>query len=515
MVGRLIMMKRIIAVYAFLILFNSCAVKSATYNTDLHTNYNSALHINVVDNGAIGDGVTNDKSAIDNAIFTARALGKNVYFPDGTYLYAGTGLDAGGIRFYGESKSGTIIMDNIYTRGHNIDGAENITLQNIRITDYGLSASRIFKNCKFISTINDGNFEIFHQGVYVEGTRYEFIDCDFVYDNVYTVLWLRKYNSAIIKNCTFTGTANHPIRIDLQNIPNAKIEIVGNVITGGRTGIFVGSNRELPLEGGLIEGNTLYRQTEESIALDGFGDTPSLCPVIANGPISSVSNDANGRLVIGMDNMVYHDGVTTNVSSPVSLRTDWTNFYFSLDQGSHQEGTIVKIYSYNNTANTLTLDTYLNSNEVKVGGFGGVQSGFFNWTIRNNTIIGNGVSNTYATAISAYLNVFNTKIENNNVKECAHGISLAGGLMLSTYYTLSYNNILSGNSFIDCDQVGSDAPSSNTGVVRILSYNNGHKQYNNKFINNTVNGGRIYIEKQENFSYYGNTLINTIEIIVW
>jgi hypothetical protein len=43
----------------------------------------------------------------------------------------------------------------------------------------------------------------------------------------------------------------------------------------------------------------------------------------------------------------------------------------------------------------------------------------------------------------------------------------------------------------------------------------GHKQYGNKFINNTVVGGRIYIEKQGNFVFEGNSLKNTVTKIVW
>jgi hypothetical protein len=220
-----------------------------------------------------------------------------------------------------------------------------------------------------------------------------------------------------------------------------------------------------------------------------------------------------------MDNMVYQSG-GVSAASPVSLRTDWTRFYFSLGEGTGQEGTLAKIYSYDNAANTLTLDAYIPASSVTVYGNGGVQSGFFNCTVRNNTITGAvGANNTYATAISAYLNVFGMKIENNMVSGCAHGINLAGGSMITPYNTLAWNNTISGNQFLNCDQVSATAdPSDDLGVVRIISYKYGADkviQYGNKFINNTVIGGRIFIENQANFIFEGNVLKNTTTKVAW
>jgi hypothetical protein len=357
---------------------------------------------------------------------------------------------------------------------------------------------------------------MFYAGFYTNGADFEITECDFVFNSIYSALWIRKYNSVLIKDCTFNGNAWHNIRLSEPNRPNAPSRIINNSITGGTTGIFIGSDRSAPIEGGIIEGNTLFNQMEESISLDGLGNNPGLISVIANGPITSVNNDANGRIVISMEGMLYHDGVTPDVPSPVSLRNDWTNFYFSFGEGSGLEGTLVKIYSFDAAANTLTLDLRTPASAIKTGGDGGVQGGFFNWTIRGNTISGAlGYNNTYAVAISVYLNVFGTIIENNIVYGSAHGISLAGGQMLTTYRTLAYNNTIKGNTFINCDQYAVGEPSEEVGVVGFLSYwgGGGPIQYNNKFINNRVEGGRLFIERQENFTFEGNTLINVTAAI--
>jgi hypothetical protein len=460
--------------------------------------------INVSLYGVVGDGKNDNKVAIDEAIAAARTAGRGVYFPDGKYLYIG-GMNGNGVRFYGQSKAGTILIgDN--TNEHNLDGAEDITFQDFRVSDWGASKSRIFRRCKFVSTTPDdgkpSNFYMFYTGFYTYGADNEFSGCDFVFNNIYAALWIRKFDSVLIENCTFNGIAWHNIRLEKPNIRHAKIRISGNTISGGATGIFLGSDRVIPIEDGIVEGNTLYNLSEEAIAFDGFGNNYGLIPVIANGPISHVENDANGRVVIGMDRMLYSDGPDCDgAPAPVSLRNDWTNFYFSFGEGSGQGGTIAEIHSFDPDANTITLELYIPKSDILVGGDGGVQGGFFNWTIRGNTINGTlDKANTYRTAISLYLNVFGFTVENNKIYNYAHGINLIGGQMLTVYRTLAYNNTITGNSIFSG---GPDAV-----WFSSLWDERASVQYNNKLINNTVDGGGISIHKQDKFTNSGNTTTN-------
>ena len=49
--------------------------------------------VSVKDFGAVGDGVTNDRVAINNAIASLSATGGTVFFPAGTYLVSGAASD--------------------------------------------------------------------------------------------------------------------------------------------------------------------------------------------------------------------------------------------------------------------------------------------------------------------------------------------------------------------------------------------------------------------------------------
>ena len=61
--------------------------------------------VNVLDYGAVGDGITNDTTAITNAI----ATGKSVFFPKGTYLTGAQTVTTQGQTFFGEG-AGSIIQ---------------------------------------------------------------------------------------------------------------------------------------------------------------------------------------------------------------------------------------------------------------------------------------------------------------------------------------------------------------------------------------------------------------------
>ena len=469
--------------------------------------------LDVIRYGVTGDGTTDNKISLDNAILAARSEDANLYFPNGNYLYNG-GMNAQNVRFIGQSKDSTIIKESLLAREHNIDGAENLTFQNFTISDYNTSLSRVFKNCLVTTTLPvEDSFIQLYTGVYTYNADVQFLDCDFFFPKIYISLFIRKYNSVLISNCTFNGDAWHNIRLDEPYNVDAKVNVINNKIYGGTTGIFIAPSQGIPMKGGLIEGNELFNQHEESIAMDGYGNDAGMIPVIANGPIASVTNDINGRLVVSLNLMVNSYGV----AAQVSLRSDWKNFYFSFGEGSGIGGTYVKIYDFNALDNTLTLDTMLVAGSVTVGGDAGVQSGFFDWIIRGNSVTGTlGANNTYGTAISVYLNAFGTLVENNIVTNCAHGINVAGGTMVNNCRTLAYNNLIRNNIFTDCDQYAVGDPSEEIGVVRFISYwgGTGPLQYNNRFENNTVNGGRIFIESQRNFVEIGNTYNNVTRLAV-
>jgi hypothetical protein len=95
-------------------------------------------------------------------------------------------------------------------------------------------------------------------------------------------------------------------------------------------------------------------------------------------------------------------------------------------------------------------------------------------------------------------------VEGNQISGCAHGINLAGGIMLSTYRSLAYNNIIKNNSFLNCGQVPA---TSDDEVIRFISYYDTVPQYGNQFTSNTVIGGKIMLIRQQNLIWEGNNIV--------
>lgn len=432
----------------------------------------------------------------------------NLFFPGGTYLFSAN-QNAHGIRFTGESNDLSIIKSSLTNGllGINLQEAENIAFENIAIGSYTQSttgkALSYFNNCKFkwdaaYTTGSPYLIDLDSVDNVVTGCEFNFLG------SVYIPLRFAGYTSVLCErnvfNPTGSGYASHNIRFDAPATTKSNVVVRHNLVIGGTTGIFFGSTRNIPVSNCLVELNECRNQTEESISFDGFGNNAGLCPVICNGLITAASNDVNGRLVITAA-MKYYDGATPNSTSTVSLRSDWTNFMFSLDEGSGREGTTTKIIAAAGT-NDFTLDCYTPAASINVGGWCGVHSGFFDCVVRNNVITGSvGGGRNYATALSIYLNVFNFTIEGNTISGCAHGINVAGGLMLSTYRSRAYNNVVKNNKFLNCEQVAGGE-----GVVRFTSYyGTDIRQYGNQFINNVVQGGNsILWQQQLNCLFEGN-----------
>ena len=252
-------------------------------------------------------------------------------------------------------------------------------------------------------------------------------NCKFTFDKIYTYVWGDKFDNIEITGCEFNvKQGSHPIRI---NRFKSSAFVRGNKVFGGATGIFFGSQKSLPQSGAVVENNTVMYQTEEGISCDGFGNNYSLVPVIANGNIESAHNDTDGRLVIKPH---LYTGTSasdsTLIDHPVSKINNWKDYYVTFNRGTGIDGTICRIYSYDASSNTFTLDVYISAEKIRTTqavprlGDGssddsiiGVQSGFFDMVIRNNILKSD--RQDYCTALSNYLNVFNTLIEKQAIVE--------------------------------------------------------------------------------------------------
>lgn len=131
--------------------------------------------ISVKDFGAVGDGVTDDTTAINNCNAAAKAAGKGVFFPKGTYLTStGMSLWSNGA-WYGESSTASVIK---------LKNGANTSVV------YGENVATKFGGT---DSTGDDDWELMHlgingnranntsgHGVYVYGRRYKIIGVDII-----------------------------------------------------------------------------------------------------------------------------------------------------------------------------------------------------------------------------------------------------------------------------------------------------------------------------------------------
>jgi len=457
--------------------------------------------------GCIGNGTTDDTDSITalihnaEAYYTATGKPTVIYFAQGTYKTDFINVEKPEIIIRGKSRTLTTIKPYTSISEANPCNYKTIGIQDIPISDFYLNGKAIrFDDVKFTATSVLGQSSYLHRwGTYHRAKKITYSKCLFSYDSLYMAInsYHDGVDTLLVYNCTFTGIrASHPVRIDNAGY----FDISHNTIDNGVTGIMCGSTRETVIQGGKITHNNVYGVLEELIALDGFGNNTGLCPVICQGPVTNATNDGNGRIIV-TNTFSLRQGVhpnDTTAPTDISDRADWTTFYYSFVD-STLAGKYYKIYAFDTTHNTLTIDTIAPASIIPLNSTATVDAGFFDTEIAYNTLHDSwGQDSTYATAISLWLNNFNVNVHHNTIYNCANGLNSAGGLMLNLYILKSWRANIHDNTFTNC--------SGGYGINFNSFYTNDYKQYDNILKNNVFTNSTVVINNQVRFTNTGNTI---------
>jgi len=375
----------------------TCSICGDTYTET--TGYNDNF-VNVKENGAIGDGVSDDTAAL-NKIFKDQA-GKTIYFPAGTYIISGAVYLYSNTTITGEGTSSVIMAcagmpvgtTMLYTNGTtglkvtniSVSGNSSINTRDlgysdkdgIHLLDLWNSSNVTVSNCHFINNIYAAIRSIGTSNILVDSNEFSQTDCGFV------TLGNVNASNITITNNSFNG---HDWSEPVAFYANANFDnviIMNNKILNkiNATGIFVSSkgiNTNFKIENNYLE-NVAVGICVYNI------NSGTICNNIINGTTSGrgISVNASSNMTVtgntinssNQDALYVTDCTNTNVSGNTISGYGWRNAnYFGIRvSGANNQ--------INITNNSVTkTDTSLSTMGIYVNGTGNIQ---FSGNILNN-----------------------------------------------------------------------------------------------------------------------------------
>ena len=357
--------------------------------------------VNVLDYGAIGDGVADDTAAIQAAVDAAELTGQSVYLPAGTYLVSsvnGSGAVniSSGIEMFGDGAS-TILKLKAGSTGMVVYAYSPSVYSGLRLHDFTVDGNNVAT-----AQLDAGLVQILNAS-------------DFILDNLTVKNGTRVSAPAGINGIAIADTAGKVTSGTVQNcvVENCSKGLL-NWTTNARNGLIQGNilrNADgnglapgLQINGGQnvkVIGNSIYGNEGSGILIgtDGLGNAPRF-PVITgnhiygNGVGSSEGagiklvrgfGSAFGRVIIA-NNHIYENGVNAS-DHGIVLADD---------------------------SNVSILGNYIYKNKFGAIAIGGSISTFEDVLIEGNTFDSNNQANNPSVGIiSAVGTVSDVKITGN------------------------------------------------------------------------------------------------------
>lgn len=248
--------------------------------------------ISVKDFGAVGDGVANDKNAIQAAITAAAAAGAAVYFPPGTYKKGSAG-DGSGQQW--NVPSGV----KLYANG---DATIKCFGYPIAILSAGSSVSGLTFDC---SSPSAG----VAVGLQVQGNDVTIKDTKIVGGS--QVVYIYTADRLLVDGCRFEGCGYQILQKAGEASNDCKVV---NCTSVGCTADFVELNSaSVPCKNWLISGNTvknLYLTSGTATTEARFvGSTYCSGLVITNNLVDTIGGDSAIHLEVGSENVTISDNI--------------------------------------------------------------------------------------------------------------------------------------------------------------------------------------------------------------
>lgn len=257
------------------------------YNNTIIAELITNNQVNVKQFGAIGDGITDDYNAFNNALNYCIDNQKTLYIPNGTYIISDTLYLDSNVKIIGEDKTATIIkQDNnllndplISTNYSDNHQMQYITIKNLTFitlgerTDYFIKLynchSTTLKNCRFYQ---DGTSTSYYHGVEIDkntgftGSNFvtKIIDCRFSKCK----LKMNSTDSYILHNELW----GNDIDCALHLLKASNTSITNNEFIGGKTygAIYIeGDNEGLKITSNYFDGS--YDDIDTKFGIYGIG----------------------------------------------------------------------------------------------------------------------------------------------------------------------------------------------------------------------------------------------------